>query len=145
MARRFRPVFSGLESSSTSRETGRGGFGPTNVDAEAGRILDMYVEVAAGQALAQAALTAQYGARPQLPQALAAKIFCSQVALKVARNAVELFGARGLAQGTLIEKLFCDARTTSAEQGTNEVLGLTGARLLLCTAPNPMQTETLSV
>lgn len=69
--------------------------------------------------------------RPQLPLALAAKIFCSQVALKVAGNAVELFGATGLAQGTLLEKLFRDARTTSAELGTNEVLGLTGARLLL--------------
>jgi len=92
----------------------------------------MYVEVEAGRALAQAALSAEYGgARPPLDQALAAKIFCSQAALKVAGDAVELLGARGLAEGALIEKLFRDARTTTAEQGTNEVLALTGARLLL--------------
>jgi alkylation response protein AidB-like acyl-CoA dehydrogenase len=96
------------------------------------RIFDMYVEVEASRALAQAALSAECGgARPPLEQALAAKVFCSQAALKVTGDAVELFGARGLAQGTLIEKLFRDGRTTSAEQGTNEVLALTGARLLL--------------
>jgi alkylation response protein AidB-like acyl-CoA dehydrogenase len=96
------------------------------------RIFDMYVEVEAGRALAQAALSADYdGARPPLEQALAAKVFCSQAALKVTGDAVELFGARGLAQGTLIEKLFRDGRATSAEQGSNEVLALTGAGLLL--------------
>jgi alkylation response protein AidB-like acyl-CoA dehydrogenase len=82
--------------------------------------------------LAQAALSADHGgARPPLEQALAAKVFCSQAALKVTGDAVELFGVRGLAQGTLIEKLFRDSRTTSAQQGSNEVLALTGARLLL--------------
>ncbi len=96
------------------------------------RIFDMYVEVEASRALAQAALSAEYGgARLPLEQALAAKVFCSQAAIKVTSDAVELFGARGLAQGTLIEKLFRDGRTTSAEQGTNEVLALTGARRLL--------------
>jgi alkylation response protein AidB-like acyl-CoA dehydrogenase len=96
------------------------------------RIFDMYVEVEAGRALAQAALNAEYdGARAPLGQALAAKIFCSQAALRVAGDAMELFGVRGLAEGALIGKLFRDARTTTAEQGTNEVLALTGARLLL--------------
>lgn len=96
------------------------------------RIFDMYVEVEASRALAQAALSAESGsARPPLSQALAAKIFSSQAALKVAGDAVEMSGARGLAQGSLVEKLFRDARTTSAEQGTNEVLALTSARLLL--------------
>jgi alkylation response protein AidB-like acyl-CoA dehydrogenase len=96
------------------------------------RIFDMYVEVEAGRALAQAALSAEYGgARPSLGRALAAKVFCSEAALKVAGDAVELFGARGLAEGAFIEKLFRDARATTAEQGTNEVLALTGARLLL--------------
>jgi alkylation response protein AidB-like acyl-CoA dehydrogenase len=78
-------------------------------------------------------LSSQDGdARPPLEQALAAaKIFCSQAALKVAGDAVEMLGARGLAQGSLVEKLFRDARTTSAEQGTNEVSALTGERRLL--------------
>jgi alkylation response protein AidB-like acyl-CoA dehydrogenase len=71
------------------------------------------------------------GTQPRLEQALAAKIFCSQAALKVAGDAVEMLGARGLAQGSLVEKLFRDARTASAEQGPNELLALTGARRLL--------------
>jgi alkylation response protein AidB-like acyl-CoA dehydrogenase len=96
------------------------------------RIFDMYVEVEASRALATVALSSQYGgARPPLEQALAAKIFCSQAALKVAGDAVEMLGARGLAQGSLVEKLFRDARTASAEQGPNELLALTGARRLL--------------
>ena len=96
------------------------------------RIFDMYVEVEASRALATVALSSQYGgAQPSLEQALAAKIFCSQAALKVAGDAVEMLGARGLAQGSLVEKLFRDALTVSAEQGTNEVSALTGARQLL--------------
>ncbi len=96
------------------------------------RIFDMYVEVEASRALARVVLSSEDGdARPPLEQALAAKIFCSQAALKVAGDAVEMLGARGLAQGSLVEKLFRDARTTSAEQGTNEVSALTGARRLL--------------
>lgn len=96
------------------------------------RIFDMYINVEASRALALAALNTEYsGARPPLNQALAAKIFCSQAAMKVAGDAVELFGARGLAEGALVEKLFHDARTTIVEQGTNQVLGLAGARLLL--------------
>jgi alkylation response protein AidB-like acyl-CoA dehydrogenase len=84
------------------------------------------------RALALAALSAEYGgARTRLTQALAAKIFCSEAAMKVAGDAVDLMGARGLAEGALIEKLFRDARTTTAEQGTNQVLALAGARVLL--------------
>jgi alkylation response protein AidB-like acyl-CoA dehydrogenase len=96
------------------------------------RIFDMYVEVEASRALAIVALSSEVGGtQPRLEQALAAKIFCSQAALKVAGDAVEMLGARGLAQGSLVEKLFRDARTASAEQGTNELLALTGARRLL--------------
>ena len=96
------------------------------------RIFDMYVEVEASRALARAALSSEYGdPRAPVQQALAAKIFCSQAALKVAGDVVEILGARGLVQGSLVEKLFRDTRTTSAQQGTNEVLALTGARRLL--------------
>jgi len=96
------------------------------------RIFDMYVEVEASRALATVALSSEVGGtQPRLEQALAAKIFCSQAALKVAGDAVEMLGARGLAQGSLVEKLFRDARMASVEQGPNEVLALTGARRLL--------------
>jgi alkylation response protein AidB-like acyl-CoA dehydrogenase len=96
------------------------------------RIFDMYVEVEASRALATVALSSEVGGtQPRLEQALAAKIFCSQAALRVAGDAVEMLGARGLAQGSLVEKLFRDSRTASAEQGTNELLALTGAGRLL--------------
>jgi alkylation response protein AidB-like acyl-CoA dehydrogenase len=96
------------------------------------RIFDMYVAVEASRALARVALSAQYGgAQSSLEQALAAKIFRSQTALKVAGDAAEMLGARGLAQGSLVEKLFRDARTASAEQGPNPLLALTGVRRLL--------------
>ena len=95
------------------------------------RLFDMYVEVEASRYLARAALGTEARARPPLEQALAAKVFCSQTAVKVAGDAVELCGAHGLTEGAFIEKLFRDARTTTAEQGTNDALALTGARLLL--------------
>ena len=96
------------------------------------RIFDMYVEVEASRALSQAALCADYDvAKSPLGSALAAKIFCSEAALRVAGDAVELMGARGLTEDAFIWKLFRDARATTAEQGTNETLALTAARLLL--------------
>lgn len=95
------------------------------------RIFDMYVAVEASRALAKIVLAAEHNAWFSLSQALAAKIFSSQAALKVAGDAVELLGARGLVQGSLVEKLFRDARTTTAEHGSNDILALTGARLML--------------
>jgi alkylation response protein AidB-like acyl-CoA dehydrogenase len=49
----------------------------------------------------------------------------------VASTALGLFGGYGLSREYPIEKIFRDARASLIEDGTNDVLSLAGARLVL--------------
>ncbi|RJP74344.1 MAG: acyl-CoA dehydrogenase [Candidatus Abyssobacteria bacterium SURF_17] len=55
------------------------------------------------------------------------KVFSTEVALKVASEAVQIFGGNGLSKEYLIEKLFRDARAGTIADGDNEALALVGA------------------
>ncbi len=59
------------------------------------------------------------------------QVYCKRVAFEVAHDAVQVCGASGLVQGTLVERLFRDARSLLIEDGTVEVLGLDAARDLV--------------
>lgn len=58
------------------------------------------------------------------PHARAAQIYAKRVAFEVAHEAVQVFGAAGLAGDSLVQKLFRDARCALIEDGTLEVLAL---------------------
>jgi acyl-CoA dehydrogenase len=58
-------------------------------------------------------------------------VYCTQAAFEVANRALQLFGGNGLNKEFLIEKLFRDARAALIEDGVNDVLTLSGARMLL--------------
>jgi alkylation response protein AidB-like acyl-CoA dehydrogenase len=95
-------------------------------------LFDMFVKVEACRALSWNALS--YDRRnkvPALEHAIAAKTFCTQAAFEVANDALQLFGAKGIGQGCLIEKLFRDARLSLIEKGANDVLSLVGAEEIL--------------
>ena len=57
----------------------------------------------------------------------ASKIYATEVALAVASEGVQLHGGMGLSKGTLIEKLFRDARAGTIEDGANDSLALLAA------------------
>ena len=68
---------------------------------------------------------------PSLPHSIASKVTCTRTAFEVANDAVQLFGGLGLCKELLVEKLFRDARASLIEDGSNEVLGLVGARQII--------------
>lgn len=99
------------------------------------RLFDMFSKIEAARALSRATMIHNHASQtPSLENAIAAKIFCTQAAFEVANDAVELCGASGLGKGSLVERLFRDARMALIEDGTNEVLSLIGARQLLSRA-----------
>ena len=63
--------------------------------------------------------------------AIASKTYCTQAAFEVANDAVQLFGGNGLSKEYPVEKIFRDTRAALIEDGTNDVLSLVGANLVL--------------
>ena len=96
------------------------------------RLFDMFAKVEACRALSREVFSYEQKADvPSLEHAIAAKTFCTQAAFEVANDALELFGVRGVSRGSLVEKLFRDARLSLIEKGENDVLSLVGANQIL--------------
>ncbi len=96
------------------------------------KLFDMFTRVETARAISRAASIYNSGAEPpQTHYSVAAKVYCTEVAYEVANDAVQLFGGYGLCKEMLVEKLFRDARASRMEVGTNEVLSLAAARLIL--------------
>ena len=96
------------------------------------RLFDMFAKVEACRALSREVFSYEQKADvPSLEHAIAAKTFCTQAAFEVANDALELFGMRGVSRGSLVEKLFRDARLSLIEKGENDALSLIGANQIL--------------
>ena len=50
-----------------------------------------------------------------------AKCFATDVAMKVATDAVQLFGAQGISTDNAIERYFRDAKVLQIIEGTNQI------------------------
>jgi alkylation response protein AidB-like acyl-CoA dehydrogenase len=99
------------------------------------RLFTMFTRVEACRALSRAVMVHTHATvPPSLEYAIAAKTFCTEGALAVADDAVQLLGGNGLRREYLVEKLFRDARASLVEHGSNDVLALVGARRLLALA-----------
>jgi len=96
------------------------------------RLFDMFTRVEQARALSRAAIVYNLTTEPPVTAySIAAKITCTQAAVDVASDAVQLFGGLGLCKELVVEKLFRDARASLIEDGCNEVLALAGARQLI--------------
>ncbi|MGH7812960.1 MAG: acyl-CoA dehydrogenase family protein [Candidatus Binataceae bacterium] len=103
------------------------------------RLFEMFTKVEACRALSRSVIVHNETApMPLVQYAMAAKTFCTQASFEVASDALQIFGGYGLTKEYRIEKLFRDARSSLIEDGTNEVLSLTGARHLLTRDGVPM-------
>jgi len=100
------------------------------------RLFDMFTRVEACRAISRAAMVYNHATLPPATEySIAAKTFCTETALAVANDALQVFGGNGLSREHPIEKLFRDARMSLVENGSNEVLALVGMRRLLESAP----------
>jgi len=86
-------------------------------------LADMAIQVEAARALVYAAArTVDSGAKNISEESAMAKVFASDVAMKVTTDAVQIFGGVGYMRDYPIEKMFRDAKITQIYEGTNQVL-----------------------
>ncbi|KHK89166.1 acyl-CoA dehydrogenase family protein [Novosphingobium malaysiense] len=94
-------------------------------------VADMAVDIQAAQAMvAQAAAILDSGqAIPQ--QAAAAKLFATEAATRVAHKAQQIWGAEGCRSGSMVERMYREARVTEIWDGTSQIQRLVIARGIL--------------
>jgi len=86
-------------------------------------LADMAIEVEAARALTYAvARTVDSGAKHFTEEAAMAKVFASDIAMKVTTDAVQIFGGAGYMKDYPVEKMMRDAKITQIYEGTNQVL-----------------------
>ena len=86
-------------------------------------LADMATQVEAARLLVYAAAkTVDSGAKNFTEEAAMAKVFASDVAMKVATDAVQIFGGAGYMRDYPVEKMMRDAKITQIYEGSNQVL-----------------------
>ncbi len=95
------------------------------------KLFNMFMKIEAARALSRAAMIYNYNNTPPLIQySIASKVFCTNTALEVTSEAIQIFGGNGLSREYPIEKFFRDARAGMIEDGANDSLMITGAHHL---------------
>jgi alkylation response protein AidB-like acyl-CoA dehydrogenase len=84
-------------------------------------LADMAIQIEAARLLTYKAATVK---PPQVTLSSMAKVLASDVAVKVATDAVQLMGAYGTTPKSGAEKYFRDAKMTQIFEGTNEICRL---------------------
>ncbi len=86
-------------------------------------LADMAIQVEAARALIYAAARfADSGAKDITESSAAAKVFASDVAMRVTTDAVQLCGGAGYMKDYPVEKMMRDAKITQIYEGSNQVL-----------------------
>jgi alkylation response protein AidB-like acyl-CoA dehydrogenase len=78
----------------------------------------------------QAAWLKEQG-RPFTKEAAMAKLFSSEMAERVCRNAIQIFGGYGYSREYPVERIYRDARLMTIGEGTSEILRMVIARHIL--------------
>ncbi|MBA0051006.1 acyl-CoA dehydrogenase [Streptomyces sp. AJS327] len=113
--------------------TGREQFGRPVADFQGLRFLlaDMCTQVEAGRALYLAAARRRDAGRPFGRQAAAAKLFCTDAAMRVTTDAVQVLGGYGYTADFPAERYLRDAKVLQIVEGTNQIQRVVIARHLL--------------
>ena len=96
-----------------------------------GMIADMGTEVEAARLLTLRAAVLKDHGRPVRAAASMAKVFASEVAMKVATRSLQIHGGAGYITEFPIERMFRDAKLTEIGEGTSEIQRMVIARELL--------------
>jgi alkylation response protein AidB-like acyl-CoA dehydrogenase len=94
-------------------------------------IADMSTEIEAGRMLTYQAAWLEGQNRPHSVEAARAKLYCGQMASRVAGMAIQVHGGNGYTEAYPVERAYRDAKITEIYEGTNEVQRLVIARSLL--------------
>ncbi|GIO01471.1 acyl-CoA dehydrogenase [Brevibacillus laterosporus] len=102
-----------------------------NQQAVAFKLADMATQVEAARLLVYRAAFLRQEGQPCGLEASVAKKFASDVAMKVAIEAVQIFGGYGYTREYPVERLFRDAKITQIYEGTSEIQQLVISKHLL--------------
>ena len=94
-------------------------------------LADMSIGIAAAQALIYQAASSNPGSFPDVTQAAQAKVFASEMAIKVTNDALQIFGAEGYGRDLPLERMVRDARMFTIGGGTAQILRTVIASRLL--------------
>lgn len=111
----------------------RRAFGQRIADFEAIQwmLADAATEIEAARALVYRAAWLKEQKRPFGKEAAMAKLFATEMAERVCRNAIQIFGGYGYSREYPVERLYRDARLMTIGEGTSEIQRLVIARHLL--------------
>jgi alkylation response protein AidB-like acyl-CoA dehydrogenase len=93
-------------------------------------LADMATQVAAARALTLAAARLKDAGRPFSVEAAKAKLFASDVAMKVTTDAVQVLGGAGYVSDHPVERWFREAKVLQIVEGTNQIQRLVISRSL---------------
>ncbi|MEV6315778.1 acyl-CoA dehydrogenase family protein [Streptomyces sp. NPDC051776] len=91
-------------------------------------IADMATRIEAGRALYLAAARLRDAGRPYSKQAAMAKLFCTDAAMQVTTDAVQLLGGYGYTADFPVERYMREAKALQIVEGTNQVQRMVVAR-----------------
>ena len=100
------------------------------------QLADMALEIEAGKHLLYHAAWLKTHGRPFKTEAAMAKLFCSELAMRVTTKAVQVFGGYGYTTDYPVERMMRDAKVCEIGEGTSEIQRMVIARAILGEAIN---------
>ncbi|MGH2720242.1 MAG: acyl-CoA dehydrogenase family protein, partial [Actinomycetota bacterium] len=98
-------------------------------------LADMATQIEAGRALLRRAAELKDAGAPYSPQAAMAKLFCSDTAMRVATDAVQVHGGYGYVEEFPVERYMREAKALQIVEGTNQIQRLVIGRSLVPRSP----------
>ncbi len=95
------------------------------------QLADMALEIEAGTHLLYHAAWLKQNGRPFKKEAAMAKLFCSELAMRVTTRAVQIFGGYGYTTEYPVERMMRDAKVCEIGEGTSEIQRIVIARHIL--------------
>jgi len=95
------------------------------------KLADMATEIAAAELLTLKACDLKNRKKPMTKEAAMAKYYASEVAVRVANDAVQVFGGYGYTKDFPVEKYYRDAKLCTIGEGTSEIQKIVIAREVL--------------
>lgn len=94
-------------------------------------LADAATEIEAARALLYKAAWLKQEGRPHIKEASMAKMFATEMAERVCRNAIQIHGGYGYSSEYPVERIYRDARLMTIGEGTSEIQRLVIARQIL--------------
>lgn len=114
-----------------SKERHQFGQAISNFQAIAFKLADMATEIEAAELLVMQAADMKNRHLPMTKQAAMAKYYASEVAVKCANEAVQIFGGYGYTKDFPVEKYYRDAKLCTIGEGTSEIQKIVISREVL--------------